>query len=303
MTKRSSKPAEKESRWAGAIGTILFHALVLLFLIFCGIKAAPPEEEEGLTVNYGDADLGSGLFEPAPQSAIEEYLEPEPAPAPAATPPAPEPTPSQNELQTQDIEESLEVKQEREKAEREAEEKRRIEAENRRKEEELRRAEEERIRKEQQKRAEEEAKRKKAMEAGKNAFGSSGKGTDASAKSQGTTGTASGNQGRTDGSANSNAYEGGGTGSGHRYNLNGRSISGRLPEPAYDKNEEGYIVVSIEVDKDGNVISAKAGAAGTTIGDATMRRNAEKAALKAKFNGIKENVVQSGTITYRYKLK
>ena len=56
------------------------------------------------------------------------------------------------------------------------------------------------------------------------------------------------------------------------------------------------------VDGKGNVISAKAGAAGTTIGDATMRRNAEQAAMKAKFNGIDEDIIQSGTITYRYKL-
>ena len=52
----------------------------------------------------------------------------------------------------------------------------------------------------------------------------------------------------------------------------------------------------------GKVISARAGAQGTTIGDATLRKAAEQAALKAKFNQIGGTTVQTGTITYRYKL-
>ncbi|MBR2618176.1 MAG: energy transducer TonB, partial [Paludibacteraceae bacterium] len=77
---------------------------------------------------------------------------------------------------------------------------------------------------------------------------------------------------------------------------------GTLPSPAYNKNEEGVIVVTIEVNAAGTVISARAGAAGTTIGDASMRRDAEQAALRAKFNGISGSTIQTGTITYRYKL-
>ena len=104
------------------------------------------------------------------------------------------------------------------------------------------------------------------------------------------------------GDAASTNRNGGGTGNGHSYNLNGRSISGKIPEPAYTKNEEGVIVVTIEVNAAGTVISAKAGAAGTTIGDATLRRDAETAAKKAKFNSISGSTIQTGTITYRYKL-
>lgn len=106
--------------------------------------------------------------------------------------------------------------------------------------------------------------------------------------------TSAGNAGKVFGS--------GGIGTGNSYYMNGRSIVGRIPEPAYTRNEEGVIVVTIEVNAAGTVIYAKAGSAGTTIGDATMRRDAETAAKRAKFNRISGNVIQTGTITYRYKL-
>ena len=92
------------------------------------------------------------------------------------------------------------------------------------------------------------------------------------------------------------------TGNGHSYNLNGRTLNGGLPTPQYNRNEEGIIVVNIEVNPAGTVVSAKAGALGTTIIDASLRKEAEKAAMKAKFNAIGGTTLQSGTITYRYKL-
>lgn len=299
---KKKKISEQDSRIAGTIGTIVFHVVLLLFLLFFGIKAYLPQEEEGLSVNYGTDDNGSGLFEPAPQREIEEYLADEPEQVEEAVPaPVSEPAPVQEELIAQDSEESIKIKQQEEEARKKAEEQKRIEAEQKRLEEERRKAEEERQRKLAEQRKQEEAKRKKAMAAGQSAFGGGKGSSDSKAQSQGIS-AFGGNQGKPEGTLESNNYSGGNSGSGHSWGLNGRTITGRLPEPAYNKNEEGVIVVSIEVDGKGNVISAKAGAAGTTIGDATMRRNAEQAAMKAKFNGINENIIQSGTITYRYKL-
>ena len=139
-------------------------------------------------------------------------------------------------------------------------------------------AEEKRKAEEAKKKAQEEA-AKKAQTAG-NVFGSGD--------------TSAGNAGKVFGS--------GGIGTGNSYNMNGRSIVGRIAEPAYTRNVEGVIVVFIEVNAAGTVISAYAGAAGTTIGDITMRRDAEVAAKKTKFNRISGNAIQTGTITYRYKL-
>ncbi len=284
-----NKTIEKnDSKIAGAVGTIAVHLLLLLAILFFGLRSVLPQEEEGLTVNYGNADSGEGLFEPAPISDVAKELEqltPQEASVPDAS------APSLNEQITQDTEESLEVKKQREEAQRR--ERERL-AEEKRKREEQARLEKERL--------EREEKIKKAASTAQNAFsGTAGKGTDTGAKSQGIAG-GTGNQGKTDGVADSKNYSGGGSGN-SSYSLNGRSISGTIPKPAYQQNIEGIIVVTIEVDASGKVLSAKSGARGTTIGDATLRKAAEQAALKAKFNKIGGTAVQTGTITYKYSLR
>ena len=112
---------DNDSKIAGTIGTIVVHALLLLLLLFTGITTIIPDTEEGLSVNYGtDMNLGDGLFEPAPQSAIEDQLveEPKVEPVTPTTPPTvSEPDIVEEELESQDIEESLAVKQAREEAE------------------------------------------------------------------------------------------------------------------------------------------------------------------------------------------
>lgn len=277
---------KNDSKIAGAVGTILVHLLLLLAILFLGLRTVLPTEEEGLTVNYGNTDSGDGLFEPAPMSDVAKELEQE-LPQEASVPDV---SASQNEQITQDTEESIEIKKQREEAKRK--ERERL-AEEKRKREEQARIERER--------REREEKIKKAASTAQNAFsGTAGKGTDTGATSEGIAG-GTGNQGKTDGVADSKNYTGGGTGA-SSYSLNGRSIVGSVPKPQYQQNVEGIIVVTIEVDATGKVISARAGAQGTTIGDATLRKAAEQAALKAKFNQIGGTTVQTGTITYRYKL-
>ncbi len=302
----SKKKKDNDSKIAGTIGTIVVHAILLLVLIFTGISTIIPDTEEGLSVNYGtDMNLGDGLFEPAPQSAIEDQLveEPKIEPVqPVSPPPAPaEPDIAEEELETQDIEESLAIKKAKEEAEKKRkEEEKRLAEEKRKQEEEAKRIAEEKRKAEEKKKAE-EAKKQQIANALKGAFSTSGQTTNTSSSGQGNTGTA-GNKGNPFGDANSNSYEGGGSGNGHSYSLGGRSLQGGLPTPQYNRNEEGVIVVSIEVNPAGTVVSAKAGALGTTIIDASLRKEAEKAAMKAKFNAIGGTTLQSGTITYRYKL-
>ncbi|MBO4370346.1 MAG: energy transducer TonB [Paludibacteraceae bacterium] len=303
------KDNDKSAKVAGAVGTITVHLVLLLLLLFAiTITLDPPEEEQGLTVNYGTSDLGSGLYEPAPQSAIEDQLVDEPAEAVPTASSAPTTPSAPDDLIAQETEESLAIKRAEEKKKKEEAEQRRIEQE-RIAAEKAKKAEEERIAREKaeaeaKKKAAEEAKKKQIASSTKNAFsGTGGVGTSNNSTGQGT-GASSGNQGNPLGSAANGGLNGSGqgTGNGAGYSLAGRSISGKLPQPSYNKNESGTIVVAIEVDANGNVISAKAGAQGTTIGDASMRKEAENAAMKAKFNGISGNTVQSGTITYHYKL-
>jgi TonB family protein len=88
------------------------------------------------------------------------------------------------------------------------------------------------------------------------------------------------------------------------FDLNDRSIMGRLEQPANTSNRDGRVVVEITVNQSGQVIKAAARARGTTIQDAVLWKAAEEAARKTKFNtDLKSPPLQKGTITYVFKLK
>jgi len=128
------------------------------------------------------------------------------------------------------------------------------------------------------------------------AFGTS------SGKSQGTSSKGIGNQGVPSGNSNTANSTGSGTGYGH-FSLNGRSLNGGLPRPSYSIQEEGTVVVQISVSPKGNVTSASISLHGTNSDNSTLRNAALSAAKQAKFNIINGNQNQSGTITYRFRLK
>lgn len=128
------------------------------------------------------------------------------------------------------------------------------------------------------------------------AFGSS------TGKSQGTASKGIGNQGIPSGNSNTTNSMGGGTGYGH-FSLNGRNLNGGLPHPSYSIQEEGTVVVQISVSPKGNVTSASISLQGTNTDNSTLRNAALSAAKQAKFNIINGNQSQSGTITYRFRLK
>ena len=66
-------------RKKGLIATIISHAVIAALLIFTGFhQPNPPPEEEGIIVNFGYDDTGSGLLEPvASSSAAEESSPPD----------------------------------------------------------------------------------------------------------------------------------------------------------------------------------------------------------------------------------
>jgi len=91
-----------------------------------------------------------------------------------------------------------------------------------------------------------------------------------------------------------------GKGDNPSFNIRGRT-SRSLPKPNYNTQEQGTVVVTVWVDKKGNVTNAIAGAKGTTTSDPKLRKLAVQAALKAKFN-VKYDAaeIQKGTITYNF---
>ena len=323
------------------IGTIVFHIVVLLMLIFMGFfTPLPLPGEEGILVNFGDSEQGLGDIEPAPQRtrpeppppAQSERTVPPTPPPPVTPPPAAPQQPAKEEAMTQDYEQTAaidaaEKKRQEEARQRQLEEQRRQQAEaererqriaevERQRQAELERqqqAELERQRQaelERQKREEEQRRIAEINSRAQGAFGGStdgpgGQGT-GSNPNQGVT-FPGGNQGVPTGDPNAGTYGPGGSGSGNQgtgvsFDLSGRSARS-LPKPVYPGDDEGVVIVKVTVDKNGNVTAAEPGARGTTIMDQRFWNEARQAALKAKFN-VDNNApaFQQGTISYRFRL-
>lgn len=83
--------------------------------------------------------------------------------------------------------------------------------------------------------------------------------------------------------------------------LQGRGLREGLPKPATRYNTAGRVVVYVTIDSEGNVLTATVDLDGTTTSDATLRRLAVEAALKAKFKPS-TRTEQGGKITYDFKL-
>lgn len=301
----------KKDKRAGVIGSTIFHAVILILLLVLGLSSIP-QEEEGILVDFGDSDTGWGASEPVRNNPTGERNTPPPVsqPEPVSPPPATTEETSEEAVNTQDFEEAPTISEE-EKAKQEAE-KRRVEEERQRQEEiqEQKRIEEERQRQEElerqrqleEERRQQEEQERQAQEARSNVSNAFSK-SDGSSSSQGEAG-GSGNQGALGGEPGAGNYNGSGKGdSGTGFDLSGRTLSGALPKPEYNIQEEGIVVVEITVDRSGNVVSAEPILKGTTTQNSYLWRMARQAALKAKFNSEGDAPAhQKGTITYHFNL-
>ncbi len=254
----------------------------------------PPEIEEGILVNFGTDETGSGLIEPS-EMAMQEASSPPPAPSPVNVQ-------DDEPLLTQDNEDAPEVK----KVDPEAEKRRleKIEADRRireqleaeRKKRELEEAERRRIEAEQKRQADIMNRTRDALANSRN--------TGTSGTSEGDAG-GTGNQGVPTGSVDSKV-RGDGSGLGDKgisYDLQGRGFQS-LPSPRYDYQEEGRVVVEVSVDRNGRVTQAVAGIKGSTTLDEYLLRVAREAAMQARFDPKPDApAIQKGSITYNFILK
>jgi hypothetical protein len=96
--------------------------------------------------------------------------------------------------------------------------------------------------------------------------------------------------------------KGNGSGSNSGYSLERRKIIYK-PQPEYNCNEEGTVVVEIVVDKNGNVLEAKTGLKGTTNNSKCLLDACKEAALKTKWEAD-ENAPekQVGNISYNFSM-
>jgi membrane protein involved in colicin uptake len=97
------------------------------------------------------------------------------------------------------------------------------------------------------------------------------------------TGNTPGNQGNKNGSTLTNNYDGTGSGNGGNLAMSDRHFINAI-NVTNPSRRVGRVVVDIQVDKNGNIISAVAGGRGTTITDPDLLRRCEQAVLNSHVN-------------------
>ena len=273
---------DTENKRKSAAITGVLMSLLLVGIFFIGLKYLDPPEEYGIAVNFGTSNVGRGEVQPTEpvKSSVEEVVQEEVEPVKQVVENSPDVS---EEVITQNTEDAIAIKKKQE-AQRKADEAARLEKE--------------RLDAIAKKQAEEEAKKKKldALIGGvKNSEGtaSGGEGNDNQA----------GDKGKITGDPNANGYYGnGGSGGGGDYNLGNRKPLSK-PKPDYICNEEGLVVVRIEVDRTGKVIKATPGVKGSTNTAQCLLTQAKAAALKTRWQAdSKAQSKQVGTIKYRFSL-
>ncbi len=111
-----------------------------------------------------------------------------------------------------------------------------------------------------------------------------------------------GDKGQIDGNPYANSYYGGGSGNGSGYGLKGRNKTSNQ-KFTQDCNEEGRVVVKIEVNRQGKVINAVPGVKGSTNTALCLLEPAKKTALSYRFNAdSKAPTKQIGFIVINFRL-
>ncbi len=278
----------KKNKVIGIVCTVVLHLLVLLLLFFLKLTVPAEQEEGGVPVMLGNTELAEGEADPYTLTEVDMMPSEEPSSSQeAAEAPAVEPP-----MITQQDEPSLQVKKETPKKEtpkKEQPKKTPVKTEtkpvNKPKE-----------KTEAEKRA--EAEKAAAQAAANKIAGAFGKGSQMGSK-----GNASGAGLQGSPTGNSSTGKTSGVGGYGTFDLNGRSLgSGNLPVPVYNVQDEGRVVVTIVVNPAGQVISTSINKRTNTVNPA-LRRAAEEAARKARFNAVDGVNNQSGTITYYFKLR
>jgi colicin import membrane protein len=275
--------------------TTLLLSVVLLLLFYIGLTYLDPPIENGIAVNFGTMDFGSGEVQPKekvrsqpkkevtkPVEQVKEQVQPKET---AAEDPV-------EKVLTSENEETIRINQQKE-AKRKADEaakKARADAE---------RVEQEKKQAEEQKRQEQESK-KKSLDA---LIGGIGKSDGETTGSEGDDNKA-GDKGKPEGDPYATSYygtPGSGSGTGG-YGLNGRSLvsKGKVQQEC---NEDGRVVVRIVVDKNGRVIKATPGVKGTTNNAPCLLEPARKTAFLHKWN-LDSNAPsqQIGFVVVNFKL-
>ena len=263
-----------------AIITAIIMAIVVFLMFFCGLRYLDPPEEYGVAINFGTSDFGSG------PPKLNESIQSNPTPSQAE--------PVAEKVESSAVEEKVITQADAEAPVIKPKEKKVV---NTVKAPE-KKVEEKKVEKPVEKKA--PTPTKETQNALNSLFGNPSKGEvvegEGDDSGQGVKGSASGDP-------NSDKYYGNdGLGGDGNYLLKGRrALSKPIRKP--DCNEEGIVVVRIEVDTNGKVISAVPGVKGTTNNSPCLLEPAKKAAMATQWNpdGNAPNK-QVGLIRYKFIL-
>ena len=255
----------EKSQIIGISVTLAVHALVVLLLVLLVMRTPMQEEESGIPVMMGNAELAQGYAESYQFTEVSSVKSDVPnvnnAPQTQPEPQVDEPLVTQPDEPTIDMPTAEES--------------------------------------EAQKRA--EAERQAAERAAQQMASAFGKGFEMGSKGEAAEPVTEGTQGVETGV--SAAEKTVGQGVLGTFDLNGRSISGDgLPVPINTVQDEGRVVVNITVNPDGKVVATSINRRTNTV-NPELRKAAEDAAKRAQFNGIDGVDNQTGTITYYFKLR
>ena len=254
-----------KNKFVGAAVTLAVHALVVLLLVLLKLHTPVLEEESGIPVTMGNVAQAQGHTESYQFTEVSSMKSDVPNLEHA---PQTQPQPQVDDpLITQPDEPTVDMPT--------AEE---LEA---------------------QKRA--EAERQAAERAAQQMASAFGKGFEMGSKGETTEQPEEGTQGIETGV--SEAEKTVGVGVQGTFDLNGRSLSGEgLPKPINTVQAEGRVVVTITVNPAGQVIATSINLR-TNTSNPQLRKAAEDAARRARFNATDGIDNQTGTITYYFKLR
>ncbi len=261
--------------------TLILMSFLIFILFICGLKSIETPEEYGIAINFGTSEVGSG--EPKLNKTIASS-DPE-TPSPQESKPTNQTDVIQEKVVTQDVEEApvVEEKKEVEKILPKLIEKKK-----------------ENVKTQKEEIITPPKPTKKTQNVLNNLFGKKSEGQ--TAESEGDD-TVEGVKGAVTGDPSSKHYYGNnGSGGQGNYLLKGRKALSK-PKKKPNCNEEGVVVVRIEVDNKGNVIKAVSGVKGTTNNSPCLLAPAKKAALATKWNADgNAPVKQIGFIRYKFIL-
>lgn len=281
--------------------SVILTSIIMSMLFFCifyfGLKYLDPPTEYGIAINFGTSNVGMGNIQPkealkastpeVTETAEEVIPQEETAIEETVTDKVKEVIENSEDVATQNNEEAIAIKKQEEAklaAQKAIAEKERIA-----------KATADAIKKKQ----DEEAKKRKELDA---LMGGFNNGTGKATGGEGDD-NSPGDKGKITGDINAEGYigNGGGNGTGN-YNLGSRKPLNR-PKPHYLCEEEGLVIVRIEVNNTGKVIRATPGVKGSTNTAECLLSQAKKAALQTKWQAdTNAPQKQIGTIKYRFSL-